>query len=232
MTKSLNAPVDDSTQHQLVDLHQKDQVVLLLPRLNLVYYATHGLFEANLIEWSKQFCSKDKDLIDIGAHTGTYALCLSNVCRHVHAFEPQKMTYYALCGGVALSHKENISCYQMGLGSPDQVGLGQLKIVNLDGGGSTLQSVNEPVLKTEEVMIQTLDHYEFSQIGLIKIDVENNEYYVLLGSQKTLQRSGYPKILFESNQHDERIHQLLNSLGYHVVNINGYENMWLASHEV
>jgi hypothetical protein len=112
----------------------------ILPYNNLDYYKNYGLFEKNLIEWSKQFCSIDKNMLDIGAHSGTYAISLAHLCNKVYAFEPQQMTYYSLCGSVALSNIQNIDCIKYGLGSESQVGLQTLNIVSDDGGGSTLHS--------------------------------------------------------------------------------------------
>jgi len=225
LTKSSRDPVENDEKNQIISLND---LVYLLPQVNLSYYLSNGLFEKNLIEWVKQFCSKDKNLIDAGAHTGTYALSLSNYCQHVYAFEPQKMTYYALCGSVALSNKHNITCYNVGLGSPEQCGKTQLKIVSNDGGGSTIQPCQN-ILREEEITIETLDHLHLDNIGLIKVDVEGNEHSLLSGARQTLERSNYPTILFESNQTNEPLFSYLSQLGYKIINIRGYTNMFLAN---
>ena len=48
-------------------------------------------------------------ILDIGANIGTHTIPFSKMVYrgHVYAFEPQKMTYYGLCGGVALSNLKN-----------------------------------------------------------------------------------------------------------------------------
>ena len=203
----------------------------------------HGLFESHLIEWSKQFCSKDKIMLDIGAHSGTYTIALSNYSKHVYSFEPQKMTYYALCGSVALSNLRNITCYNYGLGSQEQVGIKDLFIVSNDGGGSTVignnQSSNQDsthnnALAIEKIEIKTLDSFNISNIGFIKIDVEENELNVLYGSLETLKNSIYPTILFECNKDKainwKELFEFLNNLGYKTVSVSGVSNMFLASH--
>jgi FkbM family methyltransferase len=204
--------------------------IYILPYNNLDYYKNYGLFEKNLIEWSKQFCSTDKNMLDIGAHTGTYAISLAHLCDKVYAFEPQQMTYYSLCGSVALSNIQNINCMKYGLGSESQVGLHTLHIVSDDGGGSTLHSgSNTNVLKTETIEVKTLDRFNITNISFIKMDVEDNELNVLLGSLNTLKNSNYPKILFESNTYNEKLFNFLKDLKYNVVPINGFSNMFLAS---
>lgn len=228
LLKPITLSVDKNDRNQALEMD--NNIVYILPSVHLSYHRDAGLFESDLIEWSKQLCSKDKNFIDIGAHTGTYALSLADYCQQVYAFEPQKDTYYALCGGVALSNKKNVTCYQMGLGSPEQVGIKQLKIVHSSGGGSSLHAT-EGIIGQEDVMIQTLDQLGLDEIGFIKMDVEENEYYVLQGALKTLDRCKYPKILFESNDDNQPLFQLINSLGYKIIKIRGYSNMYLADHQ-
>ena len=120
MTKSCDKAVDNNDNNQVVLLNNNQSFIL--PKNLMECYVTNGLFESNLIEWSKQFCSKNKIFLDIGAHTGTYSISLSLHSKEVYSFEPQKMTYYALCGSVALSNRENITCLNVGLGSEEQVG--------------------------------------------------------------------------------------------------------------
>ena len=103
-----------------------------------------------------------------------------------------------------------------------------VKIVSADGGGSTLHSNNNNVLQTEEIEIRTLDSFNIDNISFIKIDVEDNELQVLMASQITLERSNYPKILFEMNIKNTKLIDFLEQLNYNIIPINGYNNMFLA----
>lgn len=226
LTKNESKSITDNGDNQMIVLNKSQ--IYVLPQNDINYYASNGLFESNLIEWCKQFCSKDKCILDIGAHIGTYTISLAKYCSHVYSFEPQKMTYYALCGGIALSNIQNVTCYNYGLGSDDQVGDQTLKIVSADGGGSSLHTGAKPILREESVTIKMLDDLDLSNIGFIKMDVEDNERFVIMGGLKTLERSNYPKILFESNSENEELTNLLKSIGYKICNINGYRNMYLA----
>ena len=236
LQKSKNKNVDDETQNKItmLDLNKK---VYILPQNNINYYSQNGLFEKGLIEWSKQFCSPDKNMLDIGAHSGTYAISLAHLCDKVYAFEPQQMTYYSLCGSVALSNIKNINCLKYGLGSTDQVGLQTLNIISDDGGGSTLHVASNDngsgskstVLKTETIEVKTLDRFNITNISFIKMDVEDNELNVLQGSLITLKCSNYPTILFESNTFNEKLFDFLKALKYSIINVKGFSNMYLAS---
>ncbi len=222
---------DDATDNSKnVVLQPPQEVSYLLPRNLMSCYVDNGLFEARLIEWCKQFCKEDGIFLDIGAHTGSYALTLASYAEHVYAFEPQKMTYYALCGGVALTGADNITCMNVGLGSIDQVGKQTLHIVSNDGGGSTIQDTTSNILRQEEIEIVTLDSLQLSNICFIKMDVEENELSVLKGARSTLVRSALPKIIFECNDEvdNEDLFAFIESLSYKITPIEGIQNMFLA----
>ena len=226
---------DDDNKIITIDNNNQSKNLYILPYNNLDYYKTNGLFEKGLIEWSKQFCSSDKNILDIGAHTGTYAISLAHLCNKVYAFEPQQMTYYALCGSVALSNIKNINCMKYGLGSDSQIGLQTLNIVSDDGCSSILHSGgnggvgNTNVLKTETIEVKTLDRFNITNISFIKMNVEDNELHVLQGALTTLKNSNYPKIMFESNTYNEKLFNFLKELNYNIITITGFSNMFLAS---
>jgi len=227
LTKPNDKDISYNNENQIVYLNNLKTYIL--PQVNIDYYIKNGLFESNLIDWTKQFCNKNKNFLDIGAHSGTYSISLSEYCNHVYSFEPQKMTYYSLCGSVALSNLNNITCINIGLGSPEQVGTQTLNIVSNDGGGSSLFSNNTNVLATELIQINTLDSFNIENIGFIKMDVEDNEIFVLKGALITLKKSNYPTILFESNNSNEELFGFLKNLNYKIIQISGCWNMFLAT---
>jgi len=228
---------------------ENDQIIFpnksrsyLLPSINMSYYHKNGLFESSLMEWCRQFCSVEGIFLDIGAHTGTYSISMADCCKTVYAFEPQKMTYYALCGSVALSNLPNVNCIQTALGSPEQIGKATLNIRSHDGGGSSVCQLNpSEIICQEEISIRTMDSF-FEEVPLtdpvsfIKMDVEYNELNVLRGAVETLKRHNYPKILFEANTdsslNKELFEFLENVLSYNVVNVGGYNNMFLATEKL
>lgn len=229
VTKDEKDAINNDSNNQIYFINKS--LVYLMPSVNHSYYAEKGLFEKGLIEWCKQFCNKDSLFLDIGAHTGSYAISLAPYSKHVIAFEPQKMTFYALCGGVALSGATNIECFKLGLGNREQEGKKPLYIVSNDGGGSTVQQTTANVLATETIEIKTLDSLNIEEkISFIKMDVEENELCVLQGGLRTISKCGYPKILFESNdQNNNKLFDYLTKvLQYKIIKIGGTFNMYLA----
>jgi FkbM family methyltransferase len=231
LSKNPQTATYNNDENQIIFLNTR--LNYILPQVNLEYYSKYGLFENGLIEWCKQFCRKDKIFLDIGAHSGTYAISLAGHCKEVHAFEPQRLTYYSLCGSIALSNSSNIFAHKVGLGSIEQTGSQLLSIVSNDGGGSSLHNnSHQPVLEKETIEIRTIDSFEFDNIGFIKMDVEDNELFVLQGSKATLTLCSYPPFMFESNnQNNNKVlfDYIKLVLGYKIVQIGGCNNMFLAT---
>jgi len=243
-TKQDGHSVQDITGCQIINPASYAGTILLYPEESIDIHYNNAILEGSLIEWCKEFCSKDGIFLDIGSHTGSYAVCLSPNCHSVYAFEPNERNYYALCGSVVMSNRQNIHCFRLGLGSPDQltedpVGKAILKIQNEDGGNATIDDVDpKKVIRQETIELTTLDiffmnHPITNPIQFIKIDVEGNELEVLKGAIKTIQNNNYPKIVFEKHpdetKNKEMIDILNNYLGYHVQPISGYTHMYLAS---
>jgi len=198
----------------------------------------HGIFEWPLIKWCEQFCSPDKLFLDIGAHMGTYSMHLSKFSDQVYAFEAQASTFKNLTRGIELNGRVNIKANNFGLS--DYNGDSALFKVSADGGGSTLdQDVADHIgdkFGKELVHVRTLDSFALDNVGFLKLDVEGSELNVLKGGLETLERSGWPKFIFEAwpdawyaKQRQELI-TFVKSLGYTVTPIRGYNNMYLAHH--
>lgn len=171
--------------------------VLLPHSLEECFNQRGCLFEEDLIEWAAQFCDPSKLFLDVGAHTGTYSIKLAPRCKRVYAFEPQRSTFYGLCGSIALSGFDNVICLNHALG--DVPGKFDLNIVSEDGGGSSLISQEFTTLRSESVSVKRLDDLEWDDpVGFVKIDVEGFESEVIEGGQQLLMRD-HPVILFEDN---------------------------------
>ena len=257
LSKDAAEPVDRDECNQILEPNVDHNMnVYILPQTNVDYYRHHGLFEKGLIEWSKQLCDPNWVMLDIGAHTGTYGIALADHCQHVYAFEPQKSTYYALCGSVALSNKtDKITCINVALGTKEQSKRDDntLKIRSLDGGGSSLFHIsnasNTPIvsepettddptptptqtLSEEKIHVCTLDDMKIQNVGFIKLDVEYNELSVLQGGKCTIHQN-LPKILFEVNPEDAENKKaifdfLTQEFNYKIIAISGVNNMYLA----
>lgn len=206
----------------------------LVPANMASEWAYHGMPEASLINWAKEFVKPNQRFIDVGTHVGTWTVQLAPLSLETYAFEPQQQTYFGLCGNLYLNDVKNVKPYCLALGS--QAGEATLKIISEDGGGSSLADLptNANPLRTERVLVQTLDSFELSDVGFIKLDVEGSELEVLKGAVKTI-TTWEPKIIFESWDADwyeesrKKTEAFFTEIGYHIVPINGYPYIKLAT---
>jgi len=230
LSKDNRDSIQNNENNQIMFINKS--LTYLLPSVNHDYYIRNGLFENSLIEWCKQFCNLDGAFLDVGSHTGTYAISLASCVKKVYAFEPQRMTYYALCGSVALSELHNVECIACGLGSEEQIGTRVLNLISHDGGGSTMQNTQQIVLAKEMINVKKLDDIQIDEnICFIKMDVEGNELSVLKGGIETLKKNNYPKMIFESNYENIELFDFIRkTLGYNIINISGISNMFLATY--
>jgi FkbM family methyltransferase len=201
------------------------------------YFARHGgAPEAQLIEWARQFIALDEMFVDIGAHIGTWTQDFAPRCKRAHAFEPQRGTWERLVEGIRVAGLKGVTCHNVALGAHQ--GHIDLSIISEDGGGSTLRHRPElgEVLRTEQVKQLTLDQFEFSNLGLIKIDAEGFEFDILRGATNTLARHR-PTLLLEAWTQDwyaearSKLFDHVKELGYRVTPIQGWPEMSLVEHE-
>src|SRR5262249_31004038 len=130
--------------------------------------------------------------VDVGANLGAITVPLARALGDngiVHAFEPQRLVYYMLCGNVALASLENVHCHRLARG--DQPGRCDLpayrldKIVNIGAyqlektGDTDFDGVVEGATETVEAV--TLDSFGLEMLDILKIDVEGMELKVLQG---------------------------------------------------
>ena len=155
----------------------------------------------------------NKAIIDIGAHAGYYSF-RSNF-KYAYAFEPHKVMYTFLNMNLFMHDKlENSQTYNVLLSN-------DIEDIKFDGFNTLLTDQDTYIFKheTEEsIKPHTLDEYNCTNVGLIKVDVEGMEEKVLRGGIGTIIRNNYPPILFElwevgfSNMTQEKYDSLKNFL--------------------
>lgn len=188
----------------------------------------HGIAEYSLINWLKEIVPKETNFIDVGTHIGTYSIILSECFNNVYSFEPQRDIYNCLCGSIALNGIRNIRTYNTALSDSNVDSM--MYHISEDGNESTLREPMEYLTKSV-VKCKTLDDYNFKNIGFIRIDVEGWEENVLKGGLNTLMLNNYPKLLFKSNVDSKSLSEFITSIGYKIINISGYNNVFLAEHK-
>lgn len=146
-------------------------------------------FEADILDYLKDYHPVHETIIDIGANIGNHSVYFANYMKYslLAAFEPIPANYNLLIQN--LTGSKHIQLYNFAVAdkrgtlrlSPDTDNMGASK-VREDG--------------SIEVRAMTIDSCYFDNVTLMKIDVEGYEPYVLEGAKDTIFRS-HPLILIE-----------------------------------
>jgi|KBSSwiStaDraftv2_1062776.scaffolds.fasta_scaffold51869_2 FkbM family methyltransferase len=153
--------------------------------------------------------NKNRSLVaaDVGANLGAIAVPLGRALEDrgvLHAFEPQRLIYYMLCGNVAVNSLENVFCHRLAVS--DQPGTIEIpryrldKVVNI--GAYQLEHTSDTDFDgivdgpPEKVDVVTLDSFGLDRLDVLKIDVEGMELKVLQGARQLIDRH-QPVVLCE-----------------------------------
>ena len=181
--------------------------------------------------------AKDGVILDIGSNIGTYVVPLAKEFPGIefYSFEPQRIVFYQLCSNIILNGLENVHATNKGLSdtptqmeviTPDYMVERNVGAFSLDAGVHEINNQCSTQGRSEKIQIDRLDDYGFTDVRLIKIDVEGLEMSVIKGGLETIKANDYPPIIFETwsimDWYQERRKELLayvESLGYHITTI-------------
>ena len=179
------------------------------------------------------FFDFSKNLIDIGPEDGGYSI-LCNF-KNSFCFEPNKEMCCLIYTNMYLKSKvNNVFVYNTFLSDKRET-------INFDGfeGEGTVNFGKPQWRKGEITQIKTtlLDDYNINNVGLLKIDTEGYDYFVLNGAINTIINNNYPPILFEnwnigqygwSKESHDQLNNLIISLGYTIFEKWGSDDTHLA----
>lgn len=153
-----------------------------------------GTFEPDTLALWGRLCiaSKTRQMVDVGAYSGLFAIAAAMHGCKSFAFEPmplnqKRIVINAHTNGV----RDQIALHRLALADKP----GTMKI-NFNGAvtgltsGASLVNANLGKMPSSkmDVPVRTLDSFNFHDVAAIKIDVERAEPLVLLGARDTLAR--------------------------------------------
>jgi FkbM family methyltransferase len=132
-------------------------------------------------------------VVDAGANIGLVSIPIAQLIAPrggvVHAFEPQRMLYYALCGAAALNDLENLFTHNSAVGSkPGPIKVPRVDYAKPQDFGSVSLLNKDGTAGAEEVELVVLDKFNLPRLDFLKIDVEGMEISVLKGASRTIRK--------------------------------------------
>lgn len=142
------------------------------------FWPTVGAWEPDTFDILKRFADPTKVFIDCGAWNGVVSLPASRLFKHVHAFEPDPVAFYALQENTIANRPYSIQCENVALG----VDNGTCLIFG-DEGDSMSSMVNadksKKAYQVKTIRLSEVIESYGSEIGLLKMDIEGGEVLVL-----------------------------------------------------
>jgi FkbM family methyltransferase len=178
-------------------LYQDEEITFHLPfvitdQIQRTIFQTNSFFEVNLLEKFRRFVPPSAIILDAGANIGNHTIFFLKICgaKKIFAFEPLRETFRMLLRNVELNGRDRIECFNLALGATQ--GKASLRrYANVNIGGARLASN-----AAGRYQLVSLDSFNFEQLDIIKLDVEETEVHVLEGARNTLARCK-PTIMVE-----------------------------------
>jgi FkbM family methyltransferase len=147
-------------------------------------------------------------VVEVGANVGAHTVALSKLAGpegEVHALEPQRLVFQALCANLALNQCTNVFARQCAAGAAPGTLYVPALPANQPANFGGVSMVDTPT--GEPVRAITVDSLDLPFCHFLKIDVEGMEIDVLRGAQATI--DSYRPLLYVENDREEKSQRLL-----------------------
>jgi FkbM family methyltransferase len=168
---------------------------LYIQRLkNGQYQGSNWTFAQTLIDdWTR--------CLDVGTNNACNAIHYAKLFNTVECFEPTSLAQQLWLNTVRDNQTTNVILHKNAVGECQKTA--EIVIHDKNGGHNHLENQDKPrwtgkkwmerkprtrKRKLETIQVETIDSYNFQDIGFIKIDVEGYEKFVLEGAQATIAR--------------------------------------------
>ncbi len=211
----------------------------------MMYYVKHDYligqhldkdlyWEDWLFPFIQQYYTSNTNMIDVGANIGATALLMEEVLTQgntLYCFEPVYHQILSKNVETNVTDPQRMIVYPYGVSDVHnkviEVGLYKWT-VDKNFGATALDPELAPQCafgpEIHKIQLKTLDSYNFTNVGFMKIDVEGMEEHVLRGAKKLIERE-LPVIMIELWKHTfenfmrSEIAIWLRSLDYYVLKV-------------
>lgn len=159
------------------------------------------------LDWCRVRNKKFDIVLDIGAWCGTWSAEFAPYCKKIYAFEPDRIHFECLLKN--LSSFDNIELLDYAMGDTETT-------VSLTDDDFTQA---RRIYSIGNILMKTVDSFQFKNVDLIKIDVEGFEMNVLKGAKDTLKNCKFLMIELNNNSKkynssNAEIEKYLEDLGF------------------
>jgi FkbM family methyltransferase len=195
-----------------------------------------ALYENDIHQLALKLLINEPDglVLDIGANLGTFCVPLARKIPKLkfHAFEPQRIIGYQLGANVIINSLDNVFINTVALSDKYDILNPIMPDYSVESNIGAF-SIDAEVRKNDyecnsrgviqEIVTYPLDDFVFTDVKLIKIDVEGHELEVLQGAKMTIEENNYPPIIFEAwtwkpwyQEKRQEVFKHLTDLGYKI----------------
>ena len=151
----------------------------------------YGISEINQIS---QLIDNQSSVLIVGAHIGSLAIPIANICAKLVAIEANPSNFKLLETNVKLNNTSNITLHNIAASNKKETIKFQLNTVN--SGGSKRVPINNHYMYTYDnpevidVEAYSLDNYlSNNKFDLVLIDIEGSEYFAMQGMADILSQT-------------------------------------------
>lgn len=150
----------------------------------------YGIGDINQIS---QFVDKDSSVFIVGAHLGSIAIPVADICSKLVAIEANPNNFTLLETNVKLNNTSNITIHNIASNDKEEKIKFQLNTVN-SGGSKRVPIINRYAYTYDnpeviDVEAHSLDNYvSEKEFDLVLIDIEGSEYFAMKGMADILSK--------------------------------------------
>jgi FkbM family methyltransferase len=180
----------------------------------------NGFWEDHVRDVLKTYLKPGMVAIDVGANIGAHTLLMSKLVGKegkVIAFEPSIIHYNSLLSTLMINKCINTTLYKYGVGEKEEIMYVDKKWFNTEqkqNFGALYLETKRNNDEDEEIIVKSLDSFNFDKVDIVKIDAESMEDKVFFGMKNIIEKFR-PIIIVEIHDEDYiKMEKIITSLNY------------------